>query len=155
MSSNLTYSNGHSAVRPNGLINGGIGSSSESDLSEVLDGPHLTIQPAMQDNQVGSYFSRKSSISSNEEDAIGSDDADYDMETPPPADMETSHTARSSSQDSRRPAKRKAAIEEDTYILKNPELYGIRRSVSTPLHDFSSKADLEIGSCSSNNSYRT
>ena len=129
-SQTLPYSNGHLSVTPNGLTNGAIESSSESDLSEVVDPPVLIFQSSAPENHESGFYSRRSSMSTHDEDAFGSEDAEYDLESPLPPDIETTHNARSSSQDSRRPAKRKAGIEEHEYIMNNPELYGIRRSVS-------------------------
>lgn len=74
---------------------------------------------------------------SHDEDALGSDDPDYNVATPPPGNTASGRDARSSSQDSPRQRKRKAGIEPDDYMLNDPELYGLRRSVSwlipTPL----------------------
>ena len=128
----LHLSNGHLSPPRNTFTNtGAITSGSESDLSEVVDPPNAAnlSSPDRKEGNLGNGFhSKRSSISSHEEDAIGSEDADYDMETPPSPDASAHRDARSSSQDSRRPAKRKAGIEDD--IMNNPELYGLRRSVS-------------------------
>jgi chromodomain-helicase-DNA-binding protein 1 len=66
--------------------------------------------------------------SSEDADAEGEPDADYDSETPPPARAD-SRARSSSSQESTRPSKRKASVEDDEHITQNPELYGLRRSV--------------------------
>ena len=128
----LHLSNGHLSSPPNTFTStGAITSGSESDLSEVVDPPNaatLSSSDRKQENLENGYHSKRGSISSNEEDAIGSEDPDYDMETPPSPRAGSHRDARSSSQDSRRPAKRKAGIEDD--IMNNPELYGLRRSVS-------------------------
>ena len=130
--STLHLSNGHLSPPPNTFIStGAITSGSESDLSEVVDPPNaasLSSPDRKQEKLRNGYHSKRSSVSSHEEDALGSEDADYDMETPPSPDAGAHRDARSSSQDSRRPAKRKAGIEDD--IMNNPELYGLRRSVS-------------------------
>lgn len=132
--STLHLSNGHLSHPLNTFTStGAITSGSESDLSEVVDPPNaasLSSPGRKQENLGNGYHSKRSSISSHEEDAVGSEDADYDMETPPSPDEEAHRDARSSSHDSRRPAKRKAGIEDD--IMNNPELYGLRRSVSCP-----------------------
>jgi chromodomain-helicase-DNA-binding protein 1 len=68
---------------------------------------------------------------SGEDEAQASDDADYDMEeTPAASQSDDHHDERSTSHESRRVPKRKAGAEEDDYIRENPELYGLRRSVS-------------------------
>lgn len=130
--STLHLSNGHLSPPPNTFTSTGVVTSgSESDLSDVIDPPNaasLSSPDRNQDILGNGYHSKRSSVSSHEEDAIGSEDADYDMETPPSQDADAHRDARSSSQDSRRPAKRKAGIEDD--IMNNPELYGLRRSVS-------------------------
>ncbi|KAF2842224.1 chromodomain helicase-like protein [Patellaria atrata CBS 101060] len=66
--------------------------------------------------------------SSQDEDAEGEEDADYDVESPPPAVSDTPQVDESSSSESQRPSKRKASVEGDDYMLQNPELYGLRRS---------------------------
>lgn len=72
-----------------------------------------------------------SSESSEAEAGGGSDDADFDMEdSPAPPPASSARIDRSTSHDSRRPSKRKLGVEEDEFIKANPELYGIRRSVS-------------------------
>jgi chromodomain-helicase-DNA-binding protein 1 len=68
------------------------------------------------------------SDSSEDVDAEGEPDGDYDSESPPSEQAE-SDRARSSSQESTRPRKRKASDEKEDYIEQNPELYGLRRSV--------------------------
>ncbi|KAF2222920.1 P-loop containing nucleoside triphosphate hydrolase protein [Elsinoe ampelina] len=67
------------------------------------------------------------SESDDEEDAEGEDDADFDMESPPPEDN-VERPQSQSSDDSLRPSKRKASQEEDDFMKQNPELYGLRRS---------------------------
>ncbi|KAF4549455.1 Chromodomain helicase hrp3-like protein [Elsinoe fawcettii] len=102
---------------------------SESDLSdpdpEVIEG--ITVdneddQDAMQDV----IHEMETSESDDEEDADGEEDADFDMDSPPPEDTERPQSR--SSDDSIRPSKRKASVEEDEFMKKNPELYGLRRS---------------------------
>ena len=111
-------------------------SASESDLSDAIDHPNTT--------SISSHTSRRDDNGEDlgqfrnieslpEEDAVGSDDGDFDMETPPLANADSPRDARSSSQDSRRNGKRKAGADHDDYMLENPELYGLRRSVSDSL----------------------
>ena len=104
---------------------------SESDLSEAIEPPTTTLssQAGGQDDFDNGEECRMNSEQSNDEDAAGSDDADYDMETSPPAEVGVPRYDRSSSQDSRKALKRKVGLENDEYIMNNPELYGLRRSV--------------------------
>lgn len=128
-----TYTNGHLSPPSGRFDNTAMSPSSESDLSEAID-PQKPTSPSSQgleENSEQDYNSRRNSLSSEDADAAGSDDADYEMESPPPPEIHVTRDERSSSLDSRRPPKRKAGgIEEDEYIMNNPELYGIRRSVS-------------------------
>ena len=105
---------------------------SESDLSEVPDQQPKTILPIHSstnntpddDNE----DAEDSALSDNNDPSMGSDDGDFEMDSPIPAEHGALET-RSSSEESRRPPKRKAGIEDDEDIMNNPELYGIRRSV--------------------------
>ena len=106
---------------------------SESDLSEAIDIPIApTTISSSEPNDVGEDSKMQDSDieSSHDEDALGSDDPDYAVATPPLVDTASCRDARSSSQDSPRQRKRKSGIEPDDYILNDPELYGLRRSVS-------------------------
>ncbi|KAF1956241.1 hypothetical protein CC80DRAFT_71737 [Byssothecium circinans] len=64
--------------------------------------------------------------SSEDVDAEGEPDGDYDSETPPPERAAVSRARSSTSQESQRPPKRKASVEDD--FAAHPELYGLRRS---------------------------
>ncbi|KAF2094828.1 hypothetical protein NA57DRAFT_60243 [Rhizodiscina lignyota] len=122
--------NGHlSPSEQNGSTPNDAASSSGSELSEVRDNIDLAVPPskaegviedAMQDIQVdmSDYV---------DEDAEGSADGDYDLETPP-GDRASLAPDHSSSTDSTQSKKRKASIEANELIQKNPELYGLRRS---------------------------
>ncbi|MCJ1475967.1 hypothetical protein MMC13_004631 [Lambiella insularis] len=129
-SSNNLYTNGHLSPAMRAYDNGARAPSSESDLSEAIDPTKptsLSYQGLRRDSGTGDQ-SRQDSLSSQDEDAIGSDDAEFEMESPHRPAIHVTRVASSSSQDSRRPSKRKAEAVEDEYILNNPELYGIRRS---------------------------
>ena len=129
-----SYVNGHlspPSVKPETSI--AIESDSESALSEALDDPAvLAPSEAVESVQSAenSALADLDGMSSQDEDALGSDDPDYNMETPPPQRPESSRDARSTSQDSPRQRKRKAGTEQEDYMLNDPELYGLRRSVS-------------------------
>lgn len=104
---------------------------SESELSDPTNRTAAALSPGSEaqspaqdeDNEVDAL-----SDSSHSEDAEGSEDGDYESETPP-VQSDDQEVGRSSSEDSQRPRKRKASVEDDEYITKNPELYGLRRSV--------------------------
>ncbi|KAI0484925.1 P-loop containing nucleoside triphosphate hydrolase protein [Xylariaceae sp. FL0804] len=113
---------------------------SESDLSEV----HETAAAAQaSDSPASASPSPNHHESSNDaeaetdfqqadsSDGVGnaSDDADFDMEdSPARSQSDAPEDERSTSNESRRPTKRKVAVDEDEYIRENPELYGLRRS---------------------------
>ena len=109
-------------------------SDSESDLSEAIDAPNppSSSSPIPDvENGVNGIYKADSSESSHDEDAVGSDDADFELEnSPPPALRSTTRQSRSSSVTSSTSGKRKASVEDDDYMLADPELYGLRRSVS-------------------------
>lgn len=104
---------------------------SESDLSEADDAPNASgsSQPGGEEGDQNTQDQKMTPEFSHEEDAVGSDDAEYDMETPPLANQSLTHDERSSSEDSRRLVKRKAGVEQDDFMNNDPELYGLRRSV--------------------------
>lgn len=137
--SNHNFSNGHlSADSTDFNTAGHVTSESESDLSDAVDAPNNpppSSHPEDQELEQSSQDQNPNteSSSSHEEDAIGSDDADYDMETPPPVEQNVIPDETSSSEDSRSHNKRKASVDQDDYMTSNPELYGLRRSVRSLL----------------------
>lgn len=132
--SNLSYANGHlSPLSTEPVLNGAPTPDSESDLSEAIDLPNApTSFPngGQYDAGENTNMQESDAESSHDEDALGSDDPDYNMATPPVGDTRSGRDARSSSEDSPRQRKRKAGVEPDDYMLNDPELYGLRRSVS-------------------------
>ncbi|KAF4627097.1 hypothetical protein G7Y89_g11061 [Cudoniella acicularis] len=130
-STSLPISNGHTSPFQNStLTNDDAPYDSESDLSEVaipiVDEP----SPATSTNEQSEFGAQESDHleSSTGEAQDESDDADFDMEeSPVPAVLNGRRDERSTSTESRRPAKRKAIV-EDEHIQANPELYGLRRS---------------------------
>jgi chromodomain-helicase-DNA-binding protein 1 len=104
---------------------------SESDLSEVaipvIERPSTAPSNHEPEFAAGGNEDSESSAAGAQGET---DDADFDMEDSPaaPAANGERHD-RSTSVESPRPAKRKIGIKEDEYILANPELYGLRRSV--------------------------
>ena len=133
----LPYSNGRlppPSTKP--VTNGAVTPQSESDLSEALDTPNApSTLPNSEQNDGGKTGQMRASDdeSLQDEDAVGSDDPDYDMATPPTGNAGSHGGDRSSSQDSPRQRKRKAGPEHEDYMLNDPELYGLRRSVSQGL----------------------
>lgn len=110
-------------------------SESESDLSEAVEPPSgglSSSSPQVLENGVTKY-ELTDNVSSQDEDAIGSDDADYDVEYPPEPHLSASRDNRLSSNESTTLGKRKMVIDEDDFILNDPELYGLRRSVCSPV----------------------
>lgn len=108
-------------------------SDSDSDLSEAIDLPNGPVSFSDVE-KLGHGKPQEEQISdadsSHDEDALGSDDPDYDMGTHPTGNAGSPGDARSSSQDSPRQRKRKQGAEREDYMLNDPELYGLRRSVS-------------------------
>ena len=148
----LPYSNGHlSPPSTKPTANVAVTPESESDLSEATDIPNAppTLPNSEQnDNGENGRMRASDDESSQDEDAVGSDDPDYDMATPPTGNAGSHGDDRSSTQDSPRQRKRKAVPEHEDYMLNDPELYGLRRSVSqrlpTPRHTLNNtlRADL-------------
>jgi chromodomain-helicase-DNA-binding protein 1 len=103
---------------------------SDSELSDVKEA--AVEHPSSDEDAPGEEYDEDedmaiASESSDDVDAEGEPDGDYDSETPPPAAEDRARS--STSQESRRPPKRKASVEEDDHMAQNPELYGLRRSV--------------------------
>lgn len=133
-------------------INGAVTPGSESDLSEAIDVPSAPAPlPNGELHEVEKAAKKPVSgiESSQDEDAHGSDDPDYDMATPHQDNAASSSDVRSSSQDSPRHRKRKAAAEHDDFMLNDPELYGLRRSVSNVFHSPVTLLKMYEGSSSS------
>ena len=111
-----------------------IPSDSESDLSEAIDASNTASSSSPIHDagiSVNDTYKADASDSSPDEDAVGSDDADYELDnSPPPAVQPAPRNSRSSSETSSTSGKRKASVEDDDFMLADPELYGLRRSVS-------------------------
>ena len=139
---NLPYSNGNlSTSSTKSVANGAVTPESESDLSEAIDDPNAptTLSNSEQnDDREKGQLRVSDDESLQDEDAVGSDDPDYDMATPPTGNAGSVRDDHSSTQDSPRQRKRKAGPDyEEDYMLNDPELYGLRRSVSHwPPHHF-------------------
>lgn len=135
--SNHNFSNGHlEAASSTFNTHDRLTSGSESDLSDPADAPIAPTSFSHDDNQDAARTRREETVnteSSHEDDAIGSDDGDFDIETPPPAKPDMASNELSSSEESHKYGKRKTGVEQDEHMMKNPELYGLRRSVIPPL----------------------
>lgn len=129
-------------------------SDSESDLSEAMDPPNTMLAsppPHLTKNGIHQTKESIGSGSSQDEDAMGSDDAEYDIEdTLPPTIQLSAPEMRSTSEPSTTSSKRKGSFEDDDYMLNDPELYGLRRSVrSLLIFSLCFAKVLLLGSCSS------
>ena len=129
-----TYSNGKLSPGAGSKDNvTGIDTDSDSDLSEPLDLPNPPA-PFLNGERSEGVEDQEDETSeldtSHNEDALGSDDPDYGFLSPSRPKGRSISNARSSSQDSPRQRKRKSGVEQDDFILNDPELYGLRRSVS-------------------------
>jgi chromodomain-helicase-DNA-binding protein 1 len=106
-------------------------SDSESELSDLAERPNLpklSSSPVKsQDVEDNASFQRRSSETIDNDDAEGSEDGDFEMDTTLPH-RDPHHSDHSESSQSPRPAKRKALVDEEDDIYNNPELYGLRRS---------------------------
>lgn len=105
---------------------------SESELSDV--GNPTVDEPSPAPSNHRPEFGAQDPDASEEsspEDQEQSDDADFDEEdTPAATALNGQRSERSSTVESSRPTKRKAGgTDQDRYMLENPELYGLRRSV--------------------------
>lgn len=134
--SNHNYSNGHIETTSSTYNNHDrLTSGSESDLSDPADAP-IAPTSFIQDHNQDADRTRRgltaNTDTSNENDAIGSDDGDFDVETPPPAKPDMALDELSSSEESHKNGKRKTGVEQDEHMMNNPELYGLRRSVIPP-----------------------
>ncbi|KAI1093074.1 P-loop containing nucleoside triphosphate hydrolase protein [Rostrohypoxylon terebratum] len=111
---------------------------SESDLSDVNDNTAhrasssssspINNQPSRNTEQdLDSQGGAESSDNDGPNNA--SEDADFDIEdSPAPSQSDAHHDETSTSNSSRRAAKRKVTADEEDYMRENPELYGLRRS---------------------------
>ncbi|KAK3672268.1 ATP-dependent DNA helicase Hrp3 [Recurvomyces mirabilis] len=102
---------------------------SESELSDLNDAPpsrnEAHGQAASEDDAM---HDMATSEMDRDEDALGEEDAEYDAESPAPQPAGGMRDDRLSSEDSLRPARRKGDADDDDFMKRNPELYGLRRS---------------------------
>ena len=135
--SNHNFSNGHlDPTSSTFSMHNHLTSSSESDLSDPADAPNAPTSFAQIHEHEAEHTGREEMIdtdSLHEDDALGSDDGDFDLESPPPAKPDIALDELSSSEESNKHGKRKTGVEQDEHMMNNPELYGLRRSVIPPL----------------------
>lgn len=110
-------------------------SRSESELSDVHELPTASIPSLPAQNYQSpsdndAIHDMATSELDEDEDAPGEDDVNYGEDGSPQQDPDRSLLDQSSSDESSQPRKRKAEIDDEEYIKQNPELYGLRRSVS-------------------------
>lgn len=141
--SNHNFSNGHLDATTSTFNNhDSLTSSSESDLSDPADAPNGPTLFSQVDDQEAEHTVHEETFesdSSHEDDAIGSDDGDFDLESPPPTKPDVALDEASSSEESHKHGKRKTGVDPDEHMMNNPELYGLRRSVIISL--------MVVGSC--------
>ena len=106
-------------------------SDSEDELSEAAESPvtlaeHPSTIAAIH-NEAGTYTSDVSSL--HDDDADGSDDADFDHAPQPQSNRRYARIS-SSSENAQDRSRSGASPEDEEYMRRNPELYGLRRSVS-------------------------
>ena len=127
--------NGHSSGADNNFLKPSPGPTrSESELSDLNDIPTAGISPVAGQDDAGhsdddAIHDMATSELDEDEHASGEEDADFDEETPPPEDVDGMRHDRSLSEESLRPGKRKAGVDDEEFMKQNPELYGLRRSV--------------------------
>jgi chromodomain-helicase-DNA-binding protein 1 len=130
----LSITNGHSSpLAINVTMATDFSAHSDSELSDAKDAmveDRSSDEDAPGEEEDDDDEMAVDSDSSEDVDAEGEPDGDYDSESPPPARAESSRSRSSTSQESLRPSKRKASVEDDSFMTQNPELYGLRRSVS-------------------------
>ncbi|CAK4032372.1 related to transcriptional regulator CHD1 [Lecanosticta acicola] len=130
----MSLANGHASVGDADLLKPTPQPTrSESELSDLHDVPTNTMpSTSAPQEEVHSDDDAIHDMATSEldedEDAPGEEDADFDEETPPPAQPDGMDHDRSSSESISRPGKRKAEVDDEEYMKQNPELYGLRRS---------------------------
>jgi chromodomain-helicase-DNA-binding protein 1 len=103
---------------------------SEPQLPSAIESPSTSVESDRQ-SQADSDKDDLSSVSPSDEDAEGSADEEYDLGPSAPARSSRSQSAHSSSSEGENSRKRKYSEDDiEEAIANNPELYGVRRSVS-------------------------
>jgi chromodomain-helicase-DNA-binding protein 1 len=127
----IPYTNGHTSPvasdAQSPLASPSPSASPGSDTQEPVVNGDSSDEDAPGDDEDVDEEMGEATDSSEDVDAEGEPDGDYDSETPPPEPASPSRARSSTSQDSSRPTKRKAIVEDD--IALHPEFYGLRRSV--------------------------
>lgn len=118
---------------------------SDSDLSDVQREPADEPSPSPSDSVLenSKYVDGEMDMSASDDEPTPDnafEDAEFDMEESPPSQHDDAVETRSSSSGSHRASKRKVSPAEDQYMRDNPELYGLRRSVS--IHNLDALRDI-------------
>lgn len=135
----MPMTNGHSSdIDENHLRPSPQAPRSESELSDLNDLPtttnvSLTPQDDVEPSDDDAIHDMATSELDEDEDAEGEEDAEFDEESPAPEAVHGMRHDRLTSEESVRPSKRKAEVDDEEYMKQNPELYGLRRSVSIVL----------------------
>jgi chromodomain-helicase-DNA-binding protein 1 len=110
-------------------------SRSESDLSDLNDIPVADASPSSArhngpPSDDDAIHDMATSELEEDEDAPGEEDGDFDAESPAAERANGMVHDGSSSEGESRRGKRKAEVDDEELMKLNPELYGLRRSVS-------------------------
>ncbi|KAH8730976.1 P-loop containing nucleoside triphosphate hydrolase protein [Phaeosphaeriaceae sp. PMI808] len=128
----IPYTNGH--ISPLAVHTAPIHSPSQHSDSDISNAQEpAAVEPSSDIDAPGEESDddepmADDSDSSADVDAEGEPDGDYDSDSPPSEHAPSSRAQSVSSQESSRPPKRKASVEQDDYMTQNPALYGLRRS---------------------------
>jgi chromodomain-helicase-DNA-binding protein 1 len=147
----LPYTNGHiSPVAVHAALAQSSDQHSDSDLSDAQE--PAAAEPSSDVDAPGEEYdddepAAADSDVSDDVDAEGEPDGDYDSDSPPSEHAPSSRARSSSSQESSRPLKRKVSADKDDYMTQNPELYGLRRSVSVGYNRCKFSLTVSLGSC--------
>jgi hypothetical protein len=107
---------------------------SEPQLPSAIESPSTSVESEQESDAIDEK-DVNSSVSGSDEDAEGSADDEYDLGPSATARSSHSPSTRSSSSPDRQSRKRKYSEDDlEEAIAHNPELYGVRRSVSAETH---------------------
>lgn len=128
----MSMPNGHAAVlESDGREPSAQPLRSESELSDLNDAPPPRSPPQDETHSDDdAIHDMATSEMEDDEDAPGEDDAEYEAASPQPETTGGMRHDRSSSEEDVRSGKRKSEVDDEQYMKQNPELYGLRRSVS-------------------------
>lgn len=129
--SSAALQNGHVSPLPtNDISLADAPSDNDSDLSDVKEAADPFITAPQVNGAHQDTFDDEDMSDAEDEDAEGEEDGDYDLEYPPVEQNGHDANQASSPSGSSVSLKRKASMDDSELIAQNPELYGLRRSVS-------------------------